>query len=767
MDEAVFNDWRLVALSPLPSWLLVLAAVGLAAAVWFAGRALKSETHRVRRWTLTGLRLLAACLALLLLVEPGLELLATKKRPAVVAVMVDGSRSMSLASAPNGPSRADVAALALKEAVKELDGRFQVEFFTFSENASQTDAAAIASHSPGPFAGERTQLLPSLEEVVRTAGSRPLAGVVVASDGADNGVLESALAPESGAARDEAVRRLEALKVPVFALDPTDGDLKDLSVAAVRVDDFAFVRSSVEVEVELRQQGLGTALTVPVQLEREGRLVTTATASVSEGAAAKVKLSFVPDTTGEYAYTVRVPAQAGEAVTANNSRSFVLKVIRDRVRVLHVAGRPSWDERFLRQLLKRDQNVDLISFFILRTPSDLTMTASNDELSLIPFPTDEIFRQQLKTFDLVVFHDFTFRPYHMEQYLAGIADYVRGGGSFLMVGGEQSFAEGGYGGTPIADLLPVELAANAGVPTTEPFQPRLTADGRRHPVTELAAGESQNEAAWTALPALQGVQRTTLKPGAQLLLEHPTLAGIDGRPAPVAAVMDVGRGRAMAITADSTWLWALDAAREGKPPRGYETLFHNAIRWLVRDPELTPVRVQGEKDRYAPRDEVAFVVKARTSDYGPAAGARVQLDVAPLAAAGPSRALEGVVASDGSLRLVTTPLPAGPWRATATVRRDGEELGRGEDVFVVEDAGPEFARPWPRPDILSFVAERTGGSVERAKAGVVASLSLKDPGHVDIGQRKTRPLWDGASTLALFCLVVGSEWALRRRWGFA
>ena len=767
MDDAVFNDWRLVSLSTLPSWLLVLAAVGLAAAVWLSRRSLRTESHRARRWTLTTLRALAAACAVLLLVEPGVELLATKKRPAVVAVMVDASRSMSLASAPNGPPRANVAALAVKDAVKELEGRFQVEFFTFAESASQTDATSIASKAAGPFAGERTQLLPSLEEVVRAAGSRPLAGVVVASDGADNGVLESALTGEAGTAKDEAVRRLEALKVPVFALDVADGELKDLSVAAVRVDDFAFVRSTVEVEVELRQQGFGGGLSVPVQLEREGQLVTTASTTVSEGAPAKVKLSFAPDTTGEYAYTVRVPAQSGEAVTANNSRSFVLKIIRDRVRVLHVAGRPSWDERFLRQLLKRDPNVDLISFFILRTPSDLTMTASNDELSLIPFPTDEIFRQQLKTFDLVVFHDFTFKPYHMAQYLPGIADYVRGGGSFLMVGGEQSFAEGAYGGTPIADILPVALAANAGAPTTEPFQPRLTADGRRHPVTELVAGEVANEAAWKALPALHGVQRTTVKPGAQLLLEHPTLTAIDGRPAPVAAVMDVGRGRSMALMADSTWLWALEAAREGKPPRAYETLFHNAIRWLVRDPELTQVRVQAEKDRYAPRDEVAVVVKARTSDYGPAAGARVQLDLTPLSSGGSVRALEGVVAADGSLRLTTGSLPAGPWRATATVRRDGEELGRGEDVFVVEDAGPEFARPWPRPDILAFVADRTGGSVERAKPGVLADLSLKDPGQVDIGQRKSKPLWDGATALALFALLVGGEWALRRRWGFA
>src|SRR5207253_11368170 len=144
------------------------------------------------------------------------------------------------------------------------------------------------------------------------------------------------------------------------------------------------------------------------------------------------------------------------------------KVIRDRVRVLLVVGRPSWDVRFLRQLLKRDPNVDLISFFILRTPG-VHPRSSQDELSLIPFRTQEIFQEQLKTFDLIIFQNFNHRPYRMSQYLDGIAEYVRDGGAFAMIGGDQSFSAGDYSGTPIEEILPMTLLP-VGAPSIDETQ---------------------------------------------------------------------------------------------------------------------------------------------------------------------------------------------------------------------------------------------------------------------------------------------------------
>ena len=164
---------------------------------------------------------------------------------------------------------------------------------------------------------------------------------------------------------------------------------RDLAVERVAVDDFAFVRSTLTVEATLRARGFGRE-DVTVLLKREGQVVAQATVKLEPGKETyAVPLSFAPDTTGTFVLTVSTPVLPGEAVAENNSRSFVLRVIRDRVRVLLVAGHPSWDERFLRGLLKQDPNVDLVCFFILRTAGD--NPGPQDQLSLIPFPVAEIF----------------------------------------------------------------------------------------------------------------------------------------------------------------------------------------------------------------------------------------------------------------------------------------------------------------------------------------------------------------------------------------
>ncbi|HEY4730697.1 MAG TPA: glutamine amidotransferase, partial [Myxococcales bacterium] len=502
---------------------------------------------------------------------------------------------------------------------------------------------------------------------------------------------------------------------------------------------------------------------VPVVLRREGQVVAQKTLHI-DGSRSRyeVKLSFVPDRTGKFAFTVSVPVYEGEAIAQNNSRSFVLKVIRDRVRVLLVVGRPSWDVRFLRQLLKKDPNVDLISFFILRTPGD-DPHSSQDELSLIPFPTQEIFQEQLKTFDLVIFQNFNHRPYRMSQYLDGIASYVREGGAFAMIGGDQSFSAGDYAGTPIEDVLPVTLLPSGPTAVDEtPAQVRLTDPGRRHPVTELASSAAQNETLWTALPRLPGLNTTgPLKGGAQTLLQSP-----EGRP--VLVVGEAGRGRVLALLSDSSWFWSFVAAGAQQGPRAYETFWHSAIRWLVRDPALTPMRVTAERPSFEPGgDPPALDVQVRGSDYGAAGGAQIVVVTSSATDPVPRPTGAAMAGPDGNARIVLPPLPAGAYKATVTAKRaDGATIGEAEDAFVVAPASRELIEAAPRPDVLQAVAAATKGRVIEASDSL-ATLPWRDPERVEVGQRTSKPLWDNWKVLVLLCLVVGAEWTLRRRWGYA
>ena len=727
-------------------------------------RGFRTEPSRLRRRALFGLRVLAALLVFALLLEPGLELLAQSRVRARIALLFDTSRSMGFPASPRGPTRMEEMLKwlsARQPELAQLASRFQVDVYTFDKELQPTDpgklaAAATPQAAPGLATGPSTDLLGALTAAASGSTSgRPLAGLFIASDGADNSDLAEGLTPQT-------TQELSRLNAPVFALPIGSAAVKDLAVERVRVDDFAFVRNSLTVDVTVTARGFDEQ-DVPVVIKREGQVVALKSIRLKAGQTRyDVKLSFVPDRTGKFAFTASVPVYEGEALSTNNSRPFVLKVIRDRVRVLLVVGRPSWDVRFLRQLLKRDPNVDLISFFILRTPGDDTHS-TQDELSLIPFPTTEIFQQQLKSFDLVIFQNFNHRPYRMSQYLEGIGEYVKDGGAFAMIGGDQSFAAGDYSGTAIEAVLPASLPLPGAPPIDESWaQLRLTEAGRRHPMTELQQGGPQNDAAWARLPRLPGLNSLgPLRAGAQVLIEAQ-----DGRP--VLVVGEAGRGRSLAITTDSSWFWSFVAAGQELGPRAYETFWHAAIRWLVRDPALTPMRLQAEKGSFDPASELASLdAQVRGSDYGAAAGA--QLSVQLVAADDPKpRAIAGPKAgTDGTARVQLPALPAGSYKATVTARRaDGTVIGEAEEAFVVAPTGAEMLQAAPRPDLLKAIAEATRGKL-LDPADKLPDLPWRDPERVEVGQRLSKPLWDKIWVLGLLCAVVGVEWTLRRRWGYA
>lgn len=756
MDAVTYDDWRFASLSPLPAWALVLLALAAAASVLLAWRGLRGEPSRGRRALLLTLRALSALLAVLLLIEPAIQLLHTARVRRRFAVLVDGSRSMAFPVEPGGARRADAVAALLAESRRDLGAladRVDLEWWTFAGDATPTDAAGVAA-SPK---GGRTDLVAALHAAA--AGSRTLAGALLFSDGADNATLSEGLDGAAGAA-------LRALGFPVNVVAVGAEAPRDVAVERVAVDDFAFVRNTLTVEATLRVRGYSSG-EVEVVLRREGSVAATARVRLEPGRDRyAVPLSFAPDATGTFVFTVEARPLPGEAIAENNSRSFPLRVIRDRVRVLLVAGRPCWEERFLRALLKQDPNVDLVSFFILRQNADTP--GPQEDLSLIPFPVAEIFGPQLRTFDAVLFVDFAWSPYRslqIESYLPGIRDYVMAGGAFAMIGGEQSFGDGRYGETAIAEILPV-VPLDGTRPVEEELRPRLTPEGRRHPIMRLAAGDGPNAAAWEALPALPGLNLVRpLAPGqgAAVLLEAPGLL-VDGRPAPVVAAREVGRGRSLAVATDSTWFWGFVAAEAGRGGRAHQRFWLNALRWLVRDPGTDALQVEPDQRTVEPGSPVGLTVSLRGADFGPAAGRKVSVELVGedgKAAAGG----DAVTSADGEARLEL--LPPGPGAYRVVARAEGAaSVETGGAAVAVRGAGPEDADAAPRPELLRAIAKATGGGFSLLPGGGLPELALNDPERIEIGRRKDVPIWDRAWTLAALAATLAAEWVLRRRFGY-
>jgi uncharacterized membrane protein len=785
-SPVAFNDSDLVALTTLPPAVLVAAAMALVAAVALSWLSTRGAPQRLRIGLLA-LRVLLVVAVFVVLLEPGRRLLATSREPDRVVIAVDTSASMSVGEGDKQRSRqAARAALAVVDDVTAREPALvpEVWFFDDAFTAKNIDDLKGLRDGVVTATGPASRLALPIERAEQQqqntsspTPSLPLGGVVVISDGADTTGMPINLTADLR-------ERLSSLgapqPVPVHTVVVgTEDAFKDVVLERAIADEFAFVRNPMTVEVVIRQRGF-TGTSLPLTLAEDGVVVARTdvvlTDKADDGKELRARFTFAPQRAGKRLYTVQAPVLDGEAIAENNRVDFTVKLIRDRIRVLQVAGRPSWDERFVRRLLKENPSVDLISFFILRSTTDIS-GAANNELSLIPFPTRELFTEQLSTFDVVIFQDFNYRPYNMGVYLQNVADYVKGGGGFLMMGGDLSFAEGEYADTPLAEVLPVTLRAGSGHLDTEDFTPVVTDAGRRHPITDVAGTVDGAAGAniFAQLPQLQGLNLSAgLQPGATALLTHPFVNTDDGTPQPVIAVRDVEKGRSVAITTDTTWHWSLpQVGLGGGRGDAHRKLLANTLRWLIRDPELSRVKLSLDADARGvePGAAVTALVAAQNANYQPEEGANVVVTLVPLDAdaRGNGAALVPpapvVTAADGLARVVLHPDRAGAWRVKVEVTKDGNLVGVDENVFVVRTASLERLHAEARPDILAAMAGASGGRAVDVES--VTGLPFVDHGRMRVHRQKTEPLWNSAWALAGVVVLAGLEWWWRRRRGFA
>jgi putative glutamine amidotransferase len=699
---------------------------------------------------LLALRALGLCCALVLLLQPAVRLRRVSRPSGRVAVLVDDSRSMTVRDGDGGRSRFATALDALRAARPLIAGWRRdraVDLSSFGETL-----APLAEDAPAPPTAAATRTAEALEALAARAGD-DLGGVVLISDGADNGRL-AAHPP------DEARVLAARLGVPVHAVWVGGPALRDVAISALRRDDFAFVRTVFTVEAEVRATGYSGEATV--RLEREGEVVATRTVPL-DARGRTVSFEVTPDRVGEVYYAVSVVPRPDEAVLENNRRGFVVRVVRDRIRVLHVTGRPSWDERFLRRLLKREPNVDLVSFFILRTQTDLG-AANPAELSLIPFPTDELFEQQLPGFDLVILQNFAQGPFGLARHLPRIRDWVERGGGLAVIGGDLAFGAEGWAGTPVADVLPLDLPPlpTSDLRVTGEFRARLREGAEGHPAVRLASTTAATRRAWDALPTLEGTNLLgPPRDGGTVLLERP--GGATG-PAPLLAVREAGAGRTLLLATDSSWRWSFLDAGAGGDGGAYQSFWRSAMRWLIHDPDAENLHLDLPRDTFAPGE--AIVARVRVSDraFGPAPGVAVTLEATRLDA--PAAAIRSSPPRTDPAGETRAELPSpgvGAFRLGATATINGR---RSVDArtFVVEPPAAELEHPEAREDLLRLLAAESGGSFRRAGESL-ADLSFRPSRRVRVEAQHDVELWSGWPMLLLGLSALGAEWALRRRRG--
>ena len=720
---------------------VVLFAIAFGALLFVSLRSLRA--HPKRR-LLGALRAATLFTGFCVATQPSWSREKSERTPGRLAVVVDGSRSM-------GVGRADDERLAR---AKRLLARWAGEpiarrasVYVLSSEAHPSDFDGISRQEAE---GEESRIIDSIEALVREDAREEIGAVVVVSDGADT--------------TTETLDRVDLGGVRVHTIAVADEQRdRDDAIVAVRPDARAFLRTPYRIAADLRAPALAGG-SIPVTLQRAGRTIDTKSVALDADGRGTVEFQVMPERIGRVFHRLVIPTDPTDVVPENNGRSVLVRVGRDRLRVLLVAGHPSWDVRYLRSFLERDPTNDLISFFILRTETDMLM-ADPSEMSLIPFPTDELFRQHLASFDLVVFQDFDYGPYRMAAYLPLIERYVGQGGSFAMVGGEKSFASGGYVGTPIERMLPVTLPGGAGaqILSLDRFRAELVDSTELHPIVALAPSRDDNRAFFARLaPSVGSNLVTGLREGAVSLLTHPTLRDARGQKMPILAVGEHGRGRVLALTIDSSYRWGLATAATTGDGSGFERFWDRAVRWLARDPALEPSQVITDRERYGLAARIRVEVLGRRPSFEPLASERVRIAVVDEAGATTHREELALDAGGRAIVTIDGPPRVGVYRIVATLVSDESPLA--EEAFVVEASGDELADPRPRPEFLRRLAELTEGRfiASANDAPTLASFDLTRARS--LGLVTEQPF---RSPIAIFVLLVllGAEWIARRRLG--
>ena len=729
-------QWQLgIAGGATIAWALGLALLAL----WvFELRSIRGESDRRRRATLGVLGGLGILGVYLLALQITLVRETFEEVAGGTAVLVDSSRSMTLSG--SGGARDDAVRSLIGE--WQQDGRVNPMVYLFGSSTRGAVWEGLAqSYRP---TDDTTNIREALDYALANDAGREIGSVIVVTDGADRRFRADALAIDGDVPAVHAVI--------VGGDDPLD----DQAVVSLRSDTTAYVGVPAIIRADLRAVGALRDQELRVQLWHDGRLEQESIAVLDEDGRATATFEVTPQRIGRSLYRVVIPQSQADEVPDNNVRAALLRVGRERLRALLVAGRPSWDVRFLRDFLKRDGSVDLVSFFILRAAADLTAAPTN-ELALIPFPTDELFREHLGSFDVVIFQNFDYAPYEMATYLPRIREYVQRGGSFVMIGGDRSFAEGRYGGTAIEQILPVKIGDPSALKGS--FRAEVSKGLERHPIVALGPDPGLTRQTWQSLPGLQGANRVAgVKDGAQVLLHHPR-ARVDGRKLPILVVGEAGRGRAAALMTDATWRWRFAADDVTVGSDEYELFWDRMVRWLTRDPLLEPARISTDRERYGMGAEVEVSGLLRDARYIPIENAGVTLRFEPSEGDAPAAVVK--TDEDGQVRtILPAPTQSGAYEIIASV--EGEEVAR--EVLIVEESGDELADLEALPSELQAVAQRTGGRAFLGVSDVPPLSELASTTRRAAGLVSKQPL-SNPWFIFLTIGVLGTTWVLRRRWG--
>jgi hypothetical protein len=350
----------------------------------------------------------------------------------------------------------------------------------------------------------------------------------------------------------------------IFGVQIGEPDEKDLWIESAPNVLTAFLKNRVNFQVSVGQIGFQNT-EAEIFLKRGAEILDRRKFQLNSRLEV-VDLSYFPEKMGEDIFTIELKPLEGEISTINNTTYTRIRTVRDKIRILHISGKPSMDLKAWRLFLTKQPDVDLVSFYILRSLDD-DPGAKSHELSLIPFPYEELFTTELEKFDLVILQNFNFNLYFQPFYLRNLANFVESGGALLMMGGDQSFQN--YRFSPLAPILPVSFRSGAYETGRYGLSPI-----KAHPITD-GLQPSMRALSWNSRHDL--LEKKSATHLFSFLDEVPLLS-----------INDYGRGRVVTLNTDESWRLHFEQPGDSLL---FGKLARRLIQWLTFDPEMEPKKI--------------------------------------------------------------------------------------------------------------------------------------------------------------------------------
>ncbi len=722
---------------------------------------------------LLALRCLAVLVLLLLLFRPVLSVLPLRTSKPLLLMLVDASKSMSAQDTKNAPTRYESVLETCQTETTDARKRFDIRYYVFDAEARAVEGLDdLVRRRPD---GDATNLAIAIREAVARHPNQDVFALCLLTDGNHNG-------------SEDPVDVAESLGAPLFTVgvgteEMRSDRLQDISIAAVDAPDEAVANNLCTIKAHIAGEGLANRK-IEVRLTDGPQRLDVQELILSEQRKLQVvELSYTPTTTGRKKLSIRVPVDPAELISENNAHDIHLLVTDPQIKVLYVEGAVRPEFKFLRRFLGADPNLELATLILVRPPV-FTAGGTVGGKPLKGFPKTA---EDFAAFDVFLIGDLD-RSYLSKPQMDLLVEAVRSGKGLLMIGGTSTLGPGGYDGSELERILPVELGPRGrDRQEATPFLPRLTADGRAHPIfTGLAeffgtATTTATTQTGGSLPPLLGcVLVDGVKPGASVLAEHPSREH-NGKPVPVLVSQQFGSGKTAVFTADTTWRWYMFRRALGMQSP-YHRFWGQLIRWLASS-ELkergtgSGVQVQVAKSYYQPGERVEIVAKVRDDEGQAYNYANVTARISEPGGEPQELSLARREDRVGVYRVEFEPAEPGEYRIEVVARQQDKELGRDTIDFTVGRPSAEFERLSLDTARLTKMAEAGGGEFLRLPglSDLLARLARRAETRGQGPQQAQEYAVFTAATSAcrhlkmgvafgLVVLLVTAEWLLRRHW---